>query len=404
MVGSGVPVNPTVSVIIPSYNHAAFVGETIQSVLDQSRVDFEIVVTDDGSRDETVDVIRRFSDPRIHLEVFPENRGAAIAANACLKRARGQFVCMLSSDDYFLPGKLEKQVRYLEANPEVGAVFGLPRLIDERGADLPRGYREMGNFEAPFEEGLVSRAQWLHRFFVSGNCLCHPTAMVRRALIEEIGGFDPRLANLVDLDLWLRLCAVRDIHVMREELTAMRILDGNRNMSAVRRDSRLRGAIETYLILQRYRRLPRILLDEIFAAEIAAHPAWASLSAEMLLVEVASLTGHAYHALLAIDVMLEEATRTGNYLRLYALTGSIDPFRVDCGRARRRLRLDLDAARTDNARMLEVLAEVERDLRKIATPSRLQRFVRRLGGLQASVDRLGTLVSGALKEKARPPK
>src|SRR4029079_1031142 len=101
---------PSVSVIIPSYNHEAFVGEAIKSVLDQSYQDFEIVIADDGSKDRTPEIIRRFADPRISLEVFQENRAAAAAANSAIGRSHGEFLCYLSSDDLFLPGKLEKQV------------------------------------------------------------------------------------------------------------------------------------------------------------------------------------------------------------------------------------------------------------------------------------------------------
>src|SRR6478609_6490095 len=99
---------PTVSVVIPAYNHAAFIREAVQSVLDQSLTDLQILITDDGSSDGTPDVVRLFRDPRIELEIFESNRGAALALNSAIRRARGEFVCMLASDDYFLPGKLDK--------------------------------------------------------------------------------------------------------------------------------------------------------------------------------------------------------------------------------------------------------------------------------------------------------
>ena len=337
---------PLVSVIIPAYNHAAFVGECIRSVLDQSVVDLEIIITDDGSSDETASVIRQFSDSRLHLDVFAKNRGTVTAANSAMRRARGEFICFLSSDDYFLPGKLEKQVRFLRANPGIGAVFGLPRPIDERGALIPNPSRWFTVFWLPFDEGLRSKADWLRRFYRKGNCLCYPTAMVRRSVVEEIGEFDARLANLSDFDLWVRLCAVRDIHVMREELAAMRMLDHDRNLSASRRDTRLRTAIETFLIRRRYLQLPQSLLNEIFAAEIVAHPEWDRLSNEMLLVENALLTGGPTETLFALDLMLDEAARSGDYPRLYEFTGSIDPFGLEARQEASQLRTKLRAART----------------------------------------------------------
>ena len=119
---------PLVSVVVKSYNHAAFIGETIRSVLDQSVQDFEIVVTDDGSSDGTPDVVRGFADPRIHLEVFPRNRGISQAMNATIARARGTYVAILNSDDFALPGRLARQTAFLEAHSDVAAVFGLPSV------------------------------------------------------------------------------------------------------------------------------------------------------------------------------------------------------------------------------------------------------------------------------------
>src|SRR5215470_442947 len=109
--------DPKVSVVVKSYNHDAYVGETIQSVLDQSFQDFEIVVTDDGSTDGTPDVIRQFADPRIHMQVFEKNRGISIAMNETIARARGEFIAILNSDDFALPGRLERQVALLSAKP-----------------------------------------------------------------------------------------------------------------------------------------------------------------------------------------------------------------------------------------------------------------------------------------------
>src|SRR3989442_1702979 len=96
--------HPRVTVIMPSYNHERFVAAAIQSVLNQSFTDWELVITDDGSHDGTVATARRFTDPRIRLFVFPKNRGACDAANHCLANARGEFIAMLSSDDEFVPG------------------------------------------------------------------------------------------------------------------------------------------------------------------------------------------------------------------------------------------------------------------------------------------------------------
>jgi glycosyltransferase involved in cell wall biosynthesis len=130
---------PTVSVIVPSYEHESFVGEAIESVLSQSWHDLELLVTDDASHDGTIDVLREFKDVRLSFEVFDRNRGASAAINAALRRAQGEFVCFLGSDDRFLPGKIELQVGFMRANPQIAALFGLPKFMLMAGRSrLPR--------------------------------------------------------------------------------------------------------------------------------------------------------------------------------------------------------------------------------------------------------------------------
>src|SRR5690606_7081522 len=101
---------PRLSIVIASYNHAPFVQDSLRSVLQQDYQDFEILVTDDGSSDGTPDQVRAVQDPRIALQVLPENRGACIAMNEAIRRARGEFIVVLNSDDVFLPGKLSRQL------------------------------------------------------------------------------------------------------------------------------------------------------------------------------------------------------------------------------------------------------------------------------------------------------
>ena len=220
---------PTVSVIMASYNHEKYVGQAVQSVLDQTYQDFELVITDDGSSDNTADEIAKFNDPRIRLFRFPENRGQFVATNNCLRNACGKYVAVLNSDDVFLPSKLERQIRFLDEHAEVGAVFSLVRIIDEQGRIL-RGKKT-------FLSENMSRFEWLNRFFYKGNRLCHPSVMVRRQCHEVIGGYDERYAQLADYDLWIRLCMRYELHITPDELVAFRLLPRDANMSSRRPDS-----------------------------------------------------------------------------------------------------------------------------------------------------------------------
>jgi len=322
--------HPLISVIIPSFNHEAFIGQTITSILDQSCSDFEIVITDDCSRDRTPDVIRNFSDRRISLEVHQHNRGASVAANSAIRRSRGEFICLVGSDDYFLPGKLETQVAFLNANPAIAAVFGMPRFIDERGGALLASDTFYGDFfKAPFKQNLQSRQSWLRHFFFYGNCLCQPTAMVRRAVLDDIGLFDPRLANLPDFDMWVRLSMKYEIHVMPEELTAMRMLDGDRNMTAPRDDSILRAFFEQLRVLNHYNAMPPELAREVFDDDLRAFGIDSNRPFGAWLAELSLLSKRTPHTLFGLNAMFDTcATAEEECQRLIELTGKNNPFNI----------------------------------------------------------------------------
>lgn len=264
----GLRKRPLISVVVASYNHQTYVQECLQSVLAQDLQDFEIIVTDDGSSDQTVARIRELSDPRIQLKVLPHNRGACIALNDAILRARGRYITVLNSDDYFLPGKLSQQVAYLQAHPQVGAVFGLPAFINEQGQvfDDP-AHRDRNAFVA----GERTRHQWLRHFFDEGNALCHPTVLIRREVYDQLGLYDPRLAQVPDLDMWIRLASHTELQVLPKALTAFRVRDGLQNASAGRPEVIVRDAWERARILRHYLSLPAAELLQVFP-EFAAHP------------------------------------------------------------------------------------------------------------------------------------
>jgi glycosyltransferase involved in cell wall biosynthesis len=316
--------NPQVSIVVKSYNHAAYVGETICSILDQSFQDFEIVVTDDGSTDGTPDVVRSFADSRIRLDVFAKNRGISAAMNACIARANGEFIAILNSDDFALPGRLQRQVDFLRENPDVAGVFGLPRTVDEHGEPIAN----FVDFTVPFSLPDLSRTMVLRQFFFHCNFLCAPTAMIRRAAYAKVGSYDPRLTNLQDFDMWIRLCTDHEIHVLREELTAYRVRAGNRNMSAPRRDTLLRAEFEWSQILRHYRAMRSEFLRDIFASDLAANRLDAAGPHEFWLAELAFTSPHRAHQLFALQTMFEAANCDADHRRLRDVMGAVDPFGI----------------------------------------------------------------------------
>ena len=232
---------PTVSVIIPSYNHENFIAECIQSVLDQTFQDFEIVITDDASSDRTIEIIKGFDDARIKLLRHSKNQGASIAANNCINRSKGKYVAMLSSDDAWYPEKLEIQVKYLDRHPEIGAVFGKVDWVDQAGRIIKdKNFPYMDVFNVKNR----SRFEWLRHFFYKGNCLCHPCSLVRRECYREIGMFNPAFANLPDFDFWVRLCLRYDIKILNRKLIRFRRMTDEKNASGDNNTGRIRNRFE----------------------------------------------------------------------------------------------------------------------------------------------------------------
>lgn len=311
---------PTVSVLVKSYNHARYVRQTIESVLAQSFQDFEIVVTDDGSTDGTLDVLRSFTDPRIQLAALPQNQGISAAMNATIARARGRYLAILNSDDFALPDRLQRQVAFLDASPGVSLVFGLPVTVDEAGQPRP----PLNDFELPLRFPDFSRRSWLRLFFFGSNCLCAPTAMIRREAYVAVGAYDRRLTNLQDVDMWIRMLrAGHQIHLLTDRLTAFRLRDNQANMSALRVDTILRSEFETAKILQHYATFDAALFEEVFGVDAAAttgQPQATRLA--MLAVQVPR---HA-HQLLALELLYGAARETEEFHRLRDLAGRVDVF------------------------------------------------------------------------------
>ncbi|MHB0983454.1 MAG: glycosyltransferase [Thiobacillus sp.] len=315
--------SPKVSVVVKSYNHAPYIHQAIQSILDQSFQDFEIVVTDDGSTDGTPDIVRQIQDRRIKLEVLPRNNGISIAMNSVLSRATGEYIAILNSDDFSLPGRLEKQVSFLDGRSDVAALFGMPLVVDEEGNET----KPYNDFNQPLSFPDFKCTTWLNYFFYHGNCLCAPTAMIRRSVYADVGKYDPRLTNLQDLDMWIRiLTSGHNIFVLPDQFTAFRIRDGNRNMSAPRIDTRLRSWFEFLQIIKAYKNMEPGLIYQIFEGEIAKNRIESGVRPELLLAEMALTIPSQVHCWFALQLLFDNANNVEAFHRLSDLTGKLDLF------------------------------------------------------------------------------
>lgn len=209
---------PTVSVIMATYNHADFVIQAIESVLAQQGVDFEFLIADDGSADRTREVVASIKDARIRFFPSEKNRGACVVTNELIERASGEFIALINSDDYWtVPDKLAYQVQIMRENPKVGACFGRARFVDKDGRDIDKASLPFGTV---FDQENRSQGQWLRRFFDLGNCICHPTLLIRKSCYEALGMYNNRLRQLPDFDMWIRLLKRYDIFISDKELVA----------------------------------------------------------------------------------------------------------------------------------------------------------------------------------------
>lgn len=219
---------PAVSVIMSSYNHAPYVAQAMRSVLTQDFHDFEFLIADDGSKDGTEEVIRTISDPRITFKANPANRGAGVVTRELIQAAKGEFIALMNSDDVWRPGKLAYQMEVMRKNPDLGAVFGRARYIDHRNNGIPKASLQWGSV---FDKENRTRGKWLRHFFFDGNCLCHPTMLIRSKVYENLGVYDNRLRQLPDFEMWIRFVKRYDLFISDQALIDFRMMPGEANAS-----------------------------------------------------------------------------------------------------------------------------------------------------------------------------
>lgn len=203
---------PLVSVIIPVRNGRAYIDEAIDSILLQSFQSLEVVVINDGSTDGNYDELAQ-KDPRIRVLHLAGN-GVSTARNHGMQAARGALIAFLDADDVWFPGKLQAQVRYMQAHPEVGVVFGgfLKWEADANGAFAP-ATELMTDCSAVSSPELV-RSGWLYTRLLQGLLVGMNTAMVRRSVVAAIGGFNTSMRQGEDYDFWLKASRVAEMHAL----------------------------------------------------------------------------------------------------------------------------------------------------------------------------------------------
>jgi glycosyltransferase involved in cell wall biosynthesis len=202
---------PLASVVIPAYNSAPFIHDTLESAFRQTFHDFEIVLVDDGSTDDTLARVRAFRDHRLRVIELPHG-GAPAALNTAIAAARGKYIGFLDHDDLWVPAKLQRHIEFHDRNPAVAVTFSWSGLIDEHGRRIdlhPAHWRGPISFRQLLEDNVVGSSS---------------SVFMQRSAILEVGCFDAQFPRCHDSDLLLRIALARPggICAIPEELTLYR--------------------------------------------------------------------------------------------------------------------------------------------------------------------------------------
>jgi len=212
---------PRITVITPSFNQGRFIEETIKSVLDQDYPDLEYIVMDGGSKDNTVEILRKY-EPRLKW-VSERDRGQSDAINKGIGKATGDIIAYLNSDDHYEPGALEKVARFFVKNPEKVWVTGRCRIIDTDGKEVRRFITEYKNF-------LLGR--YSYNILLVTNFISQPATFLRKEAFDSFGLFDETQHRVMDYDFWLRMGANHAPGILADYLASFRVHPASKTSSS----------------------------------------------------------------------------------------------------------------------------------------------------------------------------
>lgn len=214
MIGHLAGAEPRVSVVMSVFNGGKYLKDAVQSVLNQSYPKFEFIVVDDASTDSTWEQLEAFAerDHRLRLLHNQENLGVAASLNRAIAHAAGELIGRQDADDISAAGRIEAQVSYLDAHPEVGLVGVSPWFMDDGGKQLPASLRRIPITNEEIQRQLLD---W--------NCIWHGSVLMRRSIFELVGGYIPSLEPSEDYDLWLRFAEHSELANLDEALYKYRI-------------------------------------------------------------------------------------------------------------------------------------------------------------------------------------
>ncbi len=219
-----------VSVCVPTYNSAAFISETLQSILAQDYPSFEVVIADHGSTDETRDIVRRFADPHVRLILGSAGGGVQENWNRATDHAVGDYIKLVCADDPLYPGCLTKQVAALDDNPGVVLVASKRDIIDANGVVVYSG-RGLAGLNGRVSSGVAIRRAVLAGTNIFGEPSC---VLMRAEALRAAGPWSDALPYLIDADMYVRVLRNGDFYALPESLATFRLSAGSWSLSLAR--------------------------------------------------------------------------------------------------------------------------------------------------------------------------
>lgn len=244
-----------VSILIPAFNRADYLPETIASALAQSYRDIELVVVDDGSTDPTRAVVHSFSDARVRY-LYQENRGVSAALNTAWRAASGEFLAFLGSDDLMLSRQVETLMKILEADPSLGLAYARAQAMNAQGDPLPQILGSSLKFRNNALQSMLY-----------GDSVCGIACLTRRAHVERVGGFDESLIANEDWDMWIRL-AEQVRFAYRDEILARYRMHSS-SLTGARSEHYHRVIMDRLRLIETYYSQPNLRPDALAVKSLA---------------------------------------------------------------------------------------------------------------------------------------
>jgi GT2 family glycosyltransferase len=233
---------PKISVVMPAFNAAEFLDEAVCSILDQTFRDFEFIIINDGSTDNTGRILDKYAKIDNRVKVFQQaNEGMISALNRGCRVARGKYIARMDADDVSFPDRLEKQVKYMEKHPQIG-------ILGTRICNIYKIGMTTGIWRPSTNSKML---KWTHFF---GVCVCHPSVLMRRDVIEKLNFYSSDATYGEDVDLWLRASTITDFGNVPELLCKYRIWSGSSSQAA----SQLRRPVHARLLASYIKEFLRI--------------------------------------------------------------------------------------------------------------------------------------------------